>query len=206
MKRLLIAAVAGLSLLLGGCATTVRSHVTTFSQLPANLADKTYVFAAPPAQDDTLEFRSYQNLVRGELTRLGFQDAGASGTPTITVNMRFLTTDIPVQVVQVMPPPSYYYGYYGWRRRYWGAFYDPFWYGNGYYTTHIEHQFRRELQVSMTSVKDNQRLWDVTVRNMSREESTPRIMPALVRSAFEGFPGPNGQARVIELKLDENAK
>jgi hypothetical protein len=27
-------------------------------------------------------------------------------------------------------------------------------------------------------------------------------MPALVQSAFEGFPGPNGGSRVIELKLD----
>jgi hypothetical protein len=205
MKRFLIAAVAGLSLLLGGCATTVRSHVTTFSQLPASLADKTYVFAAPPAQDDTLEFRAYQNMVRGELTRLGFHDAGAGGTPTITVNMRFLTTDIPVRVVQVVPP-SYYYGYRGMRRHFWGGpFYDPFWYG-GMYDDRIEHQFRRELQVSMVSAQDHRRLWDVTVRNLSRIESTPLIMPALVRSAFEGFPGPNGQGRIIELKLDENAK
>jgi hypothetical protein len=30
--------------------------------------------------------------------------------------------------------------------------------------------------------------------------STPMMMPALVQSAFEGFPGPNGGARVVELR------
>ena len=53
MKRLLIAAAAALGLLLTGCANPVRSNVTTFHQWPAELADKSYVIEAPPAQDDT---------------------------------------------------------------------------------------------------------------------------------------------------------
>ena len=32
--------------------------------------------------------------------------------------------------------------------------------------------------------------------------STPAVMPALVQSAFEGFPGPNGGSRVVELKQE----
>jgi hypothetical protein len=203
MKRFLIAAAAGTALLLGGCATTVRSHVTTFQQWPATLPDKTYVFDAPAPQDDTLEFRAYQNLVRGELNALGFHDAGAAGTPTLAVSMRVMTTDIPVRVVEVVP--ASYYGYYGWGRSHhfgmWGGWYDPFWYGP--YLDHIEHEYRRDLQVGIRSLPDNRRLFDVTVRNLSRNESTPAIMPALVHSAFADFPGPNGQARVVEVKLGE---
>jgi hypothetical protein len=30
--------------------------------------------------------------------------------------------------------------------------------------------------------------------------STPRVMPALVQSAFDGFPGPNGVARRVVLE------
>lgn len=199
MKRLFAAAVAGLSLLLGGCATTVTSQVTTFHQWPANLADKTYVFDAPPPQDDTLEYRSYQNLVRGELEHLGFHDAGAAGKPTLAVSMRFLATDIPVRVIAVSPP--FYYDHWGWMRPYrYGYWYDPFWYGR--VDDYIEHQYRRELQIGIRSIPDGKRLFDVTVRNLSRNASTPEIMPALVRSAFEGFPGPSGQARVVELKLE----
>ena len=213
MKRLItVAAGMALALLLGGCATTYRSDVTTFHQWPAQMADKSYVFEVPPQQDDTLEWRSYQELVRGELARLGFRDANGA-TPALTVSMRFTTTDIPVRVLEpVMSPfysPIYHpmgrFGYRGFHRRYWGGwyspFYDPFW--SPAYQVSVEHQYRRELQVSIKQASDARRLFDVTVHNTSRELSTPQVMPALVRSAFADFPGPSGAARRVEVTLDE---
>ena len=213
MKRLItVAAGMALALLLGGCATTYRSDVTTFHQWPAQMADKSYVFEVPPQQDDTLEWRSYQELVRGELARLGFRDANGA-TPALTVSMRFTTTDIPVPVLEpVMSPfysPIYHpmgrFGYRGFHRRYWGGwyspFYDPFW--SPAYQVSVEHQYRRELQVSIKQASDARRLFDVTVHNTSRELSTPQVMPALVRSAFADFPGPSGAARRVEVTLDE---
>ena len=214
MKRFVIAASAALTLLLSGCASTIRSDVTTFHQWPAQVADKTYVFEAPPVQDDTLELRNYQNLVRGELAKLGFQDAGASGTPTLKVAMRFTTTDVPVRTVQaihpfytdywmISPRYSFYRPYrrgfmgYGW----YSPFYDPFW-GPQMWQEVTRHEYQRELQVSIKSIKDGVRLFDVTVKNSSRQMSTPRVMPALVQSAFVGFPGENGVAKTIELKRD----
>ena len=213
MKRLItVAAGMALALLLGGCATTYRSDVTTFHQWPAQMADKSYVFEVPPQQDDTLEWRSYQELVRGELARLGFRDANGA-TPALTVSMRFTTTDIPVRVLEPVMSPFYSpmvhpmgrFGYRGFHRRYWGGwyspFYDPFW--SPAYQVSVEHQYRRELQVSIKQASDARRLFDVTVHNTSRELSTPQVMPALVRSAFAEFPGPSGAARRVEVTLDE---
>ncbi|MCC2971087.1 DUF4136 domain-containing protein [Massilia sp. IC2-476] len=208
MKRLMIAAGAAFAMLLTGCATTIRSDVTTFHQWPAQIEDKSYVFEAPPAQDDTLEYRAYQDLVRGQLARLGFRDA-AGGKPALSVSMRFTTTDVPVRVVEPISPfyhpfyqPMPRFGYRGFHRRYWGGwyspFYDPFW--SPAYQVSVEHQYRRELQVGIKSAVDNKRLFDVTVHNTSRQLSTPALMPALVQSAFEGFPGPSGVARRVELK------
>lgn len=208
MKRLMIAAGTAFAMLLTGCATTVRSDVTTFHQWPAQIEDKSYVFEAPPAQDDTLEYRAYQDLVRGQLARLGFRDA-AGGKPALSVSMRFTTTDVPVRVVEPVSPfyhpfyqPMPRFGYRGFHRRYWGGwyspFYDPFW--SPAYQVSVEHQYRRELQVGIKSANEGKRLFDVTVHNTSRELSTPALMPALVQSAFEGFPGPSGVARRVELK------
>lgn len=212
MKRLMTAAVAACALLLAGCATTIRSDVTTFHQWPAQIEDKTYVFEVPPAQDDTLEWRAYQELVRGQLARLGFRDADGA-RPALTVSMRFATTDVPVRVFEPMMSPFYqpmvHPLRYSWRGRargfhnpYWGAlyspFHDPFW--NPAYQVSVEHQYRRELQVGIKSAADGKRLFDVTVHNTSRQMSTPALMPALVQSAFEGFPGPSGVARRVELK------
>jgi hypothetical protein len=214
MKRLMIAAGAVFAMLLTGCATTIRSDVTTFHQWPAQIEDKSYVFEAPPMHDDTLEYRAYQDLVRGQLARLGFRYA-AEGKPALTVSMRFTTTEVPVRVVEPVTPlfhplhhPLYHpmyrpvprFGHRGLRRPYWGyhPFYDPFW--SPAYQVSIEHQYRRELQVGIKSAQDGKRLFDVTVHNTSRELSTPALMPALVQSAFEGFPGPSGVARRVELK------
>lgn len=214
MKRLFMTALAAMTLLLGGCATTIRSDVTTFHQWPADVPDKTYVFEAPPAQEDTLELRSYQNLVRGELARLGFRDAGETGKPALKVSMRFTTTDVPVRVLEPVHPyfmPSARYSFYPYSRGYWGArrywggwhspFYDPFWMGAPAYQERIVHRYKREVQVAIKTV-GGQRLFDVTVHNTSREMSTPMLMPALVQSAFAEFPGVSGVARRVELKRE----
>lgn len=210
MKRLIMAAAGtALALLLGGCATTIRSDVTTFHQWPAQIADKSYVFEVPPASEETLEWRSYQELVRGQLARQGFTDAEGA-TPALSVSMRFMTTVIPVRVLEPVMTPYFYqsarFGYRGYGRRYWGGwyspFYDPFWGPYPAYQSSIEEHYRRELQVSIKSARDGKRLFDVTVHNTSRNMSTPDIMPALVQSAFEGFPGPSGVARRVELKQE----
>ena len=200
MKRTVLTVTAALALLLGGCATTIRSDVTTFHQWPAQLQEKTYVFDAPPPQGDTLEYRSYQNLVRAQLSKLGFQEA--AGSPALQVSMRYQTIDVPVRVVQAIDP-FYYPGRYGYgpfrHRGYWGGgFYDPFW-GAPRYEMVERHVYQRDLQVAIRSARDGKPLFDVTVHNNSGEVSTPALMPALVQSAFEGFPGPNGGARRIEL-------
>lgn len=209
MKRVMIAAAASASLLLGGCATTIRSSVTTFNQWPAQLPDKSYAFAQAAPQDNTLELQSYENLVRGQLNRLGFHESQQS--PALKVAMRFWTTDVPTQVLYPAFAPMYPYSprfaYLGWRRRYWGGFYSPFydplWGPMPAYDVETEHRYHRQLEVSIQSATDGRRLFDVTVRNVSRQMSTPAVMPALVQSAFQDFPGPNGGSRIVELKQND---
>jgi hypothetical protein len=207
MRRVFISIFAVLTMLvLGGCATTVRSNVTTFHQWPAEVPDRSYSFEAVAPHDDTLEHRAYQDMLRRELASLGFTENPAGGA--LKVSMRFLTTDVPVRVLQFAHP--YYYtdmrfafhrpfrrGFHGW----YSPFYDPFYWGHPGFEETIQHHYKRELQVAIKSARDNQRLFDVTVRNTSRNASTPAIMPALVHSAFVGFPGPSGQSRTVELEL-----
>jgi hypothetical protein len=206
MKRFACLAVTAMALLLGGCATTIRSDVTTFQQWPATIADKSYAFEAAAAQDDTLEFRSYQNLVRAELSKLGFNEA--SGKPALLVSMRFATVEQPIRVLEVRDPffmtpsQSMYLGprFSRWHRGFY-PFYDPFWPRPVVVGEDIENIYQRQLQVAIKGA-DGKRLFDVTVQNVSKVASTPVMMPALVHSAFVGFPGPNGVARKVELKQE----
>ncbi|MDC8758912.1 DUF4136 domain-containing protein [Janthinobacterium fluminis] len=209
MKYLAILA-AAMSLLLAGCATTIRSDVTAFHEWPAQLPDKSYVFQAPPAEEDTLEYRSYLNLVRGELGKLGFSEAASQDAAKLRVAMRFSTTDRPVRVIESMDPfwggPGYWpsrYGYWG-QARWYGFrpyFYDPFLYGPMDLRENIRHNYERQLQLSI-NMADGKKLFDVTVQNTSRKAATPLVMPALVASAFAGFPGQSGVPHRVDLKLE----
>jgi hypothetical protein len=212
--RYLAILAAAMSLLLAGCATTIRSDVTAFHQWPAELQDKSYAFQAPAPPEDTLEYRSYLNLVRGELTRLGFSEAAGAEAAKLRVAMRFSTVDRPVRVLEAFDPfwggPGYWPGRYGYRHGYpWGyprmagfrPFYDPFMYGPMNLRESVRHDYERQLQVAI-STADGKRLFEVTVHNTSDTAATPAVMPALVTSAFAGFPGQSGVPRHVELKVE----
>jgi hypothetical protein len=201
------------SLLLTGCATTsVQSNVTAFHEWPAELKDKSYVFERTPEQDNNLEYRNYENLVRNELKRLGFTEAGNAKAAQLKasleygVSVRDVRVIEPVAVAPYWPGPFWgppWPGYY--RRGYYGPFYDPFWYG----PPMIEQRdvsfqvFTRQLKVKLARVSDNRNLYEVTVVSEGTNGSLPVVMPYMVRSAFADFPGPSGVPRRIELKMEQ---
>lgn len=214
MKSLAILAAAG-TLLLTGCATTIRSDVTVFHQWPAQLQEKSYVFGTPAPAEDTLEYRSYQQLVAAELNTLGFAPAPSPAQAKLRVEMAFSTTDRPTRHLQATDPfwgMSPYWGPYGWpyrgyypsryRYRHFGfrPYYDPWMYGPLEFREVIVHNYERKLNVTINDMA-GAKLYDVTVQNTSRRQSTPQVMPLLVKSAFAGFPGESGKSKRIELEL-----
>lgn len=210
MKALAIL-VAATTLLLSGCATTLRSDVTVFHEWPGNLQEKSYVFETPPPGEDTLEYRSYQNLVSGELAKLGFSPASSARDAKLSVGMQFTTIDRPVKVLSAADPWMYRagpwgyprWGFYPYRYRYYGfyrPYYDPWLWGPMEFRETIQHNYERHLRVTINQL-NGKKLFDVTVQNTSRRQSTPQVMPLLVQSAFSGFPGESGKARRVEFEL-----
>ncbi|NYE61621.1 hypothetical protein FHW58_002828 [Duganella sp. 1224] len=206
MKYLATLATAAV-MLLSGCATTIHSNVTAFNDWPADIQDKTYAFEAPQGAEDTLEYRNYQVLVANQLGQLGFHQAAEGQQPKLLVGMKYFTIDHPVRVLQEDPFGGPYWGpgYYGrWGYSRWGYrpyFYDPYRFGPTYAEERIKHQYQRQLRVTINSTS-GRKLYDVTVQNTSAVQATPHVMPALVQSAFTGFPGQNGVPRTIDVTID----
>lgn len=209
MKYLAILATAAV-LLLSGCATTIHSNVTAFNDWQGDIQDKSYAFEAPQGANDTLEYRNYQVLVSNELGKLGFRQVGDGQQPQLLVGMKFVTIDHPVRVIDEDPFMGPYwgpgYGRYGWGYSRWGYrspfFYDPWRFGPPRMVQErIQHQYQRELRVTINTVT-GRKLYDVTVQNTSTIQATPHVMPALVQSAFTGFPGPSGVPRKIDITID----
>jgi len=215
MKYLATLATAAV-LLLSGCATTLHSDVTAFNDWPADIQEKSFAFEAPQGADDTLEYRNYQVLVSNELGKLGFVPSADGQQPKLLVGMKFFTIDHPVRVLESDDPfMGPYWGGYGGFSRYgrygWGGysrfgyspFYDPWRFGPTLLQERIKHQYQRELRVTINSTA-GRKLYDVTVQNTSSVQATPHVMPALVQSAFTGFPGQSGVPRRIDIKIEPN--
>lgn len=198
-----------LSLLVVGCAApVVRSHVTAFHEWPAQLQEKTYVFERSAAQNNNLEYRNYENLVRAELSRLGFSEATVGSAAKLKVTLNY---DVKVRDVRVIEPmviggygPGPYFGHPYWRGGYYGPFYDPFWYSPPI----VERRdttyqiFTRELKTVISDFASGKRLHETTVVSEGTNPSLAAVMPTMIRSAFTDFPGPSGVPRRVELKLE----
>jgi hypothetical protein len=209
MQRWLMIFVVLASAVLSGCAApTFRSEVTAFHEWPAELPEKTFVFDHTAEQQNNLEYRSYENLLRYELSRLGFMEAANQRAARLKVSMSYRVDGRDVRVVEAVNADPFWYGppYYGPRwRGYYSPFYDPFWYGPPvvqYRDVSFE-LFKRQLKVTIARAADSKRLYDVTVESEGRNGSLAAVMPYMIRSAFAEFPGPSGIPRRIDLKMTE---
>ncbi|MBI1889873.1 MAG: DUF4136 domain-containing protein [Burkholderiales bacterium] len=199
-----------ISLLTACAAPTIKSEVTVFHEWPADVAQKTFTFERSKDQDNNLEYRSYENLVRAELLRLGFREADVTAKPGLHVNLGYAVEERDVRVVEPVAinpgwaPPMYAprwtpYGFYD------PFFANPFWYGPPImqYRDVSYRLYKRRLHIVIARVGDGKKLYDVTVNSEGQNPSLAAVMPYMVRSAFAEFPGKSGVARRVELPFQE---
>ncbi|RJG08078.1 DUF4136 domain-containing protein [Noviherbaspirillum cavernae] len=210
MKRWLtvkLIVVAGV--MLGGCTTpVVKSNVTSFHELPASLQDKTFVFERTQEQENSLEYRNYENLASAELVRLGFREVPTIAAAKLKASMGYKVTVRDVRVVEPVIVNTYWPGPF-WPGPYWrgyyGPFYDPFWYGPPI----VERRdssfqvFNRQLKFALAQTSNGKTVFETTVVSEGANGSLAAVMPYMIRSAFADFPGPNGVPRQIELKMEK---
>jgi hypothetical protein len=201
MKRWQFVFVLSVLALLSGCATTIKSEVTAFHEWPNYVQDKTYVFERTREQDNNLEYRNYENLVRGELKRLGFVEASDLRSARLKALLDYSIKARDVRVVYPVVTDPYWYGP-SWRGRY-GPFYDPFWFGPPIVERREENYevFTRRLRFTLSHMSDGKKVYDSTVVSEGTNGSLAAVMPYMVRAAFEDFPGRSGVPRVVELKM-----
>lgn len=195
LALLLVAA----TMLLGGCANIIRSQVTVFHDWPGEPGERTYAFARLPGDENNLELHAYQNLVRQQLTLLGFSE---NQPARFTVGMEYSIEVRQKRVLEQVAPDPFYGGRIGFYGPGHGMFFDPYWYGPAPVVERLVDVYTRRLRVPITRTADGKLLYDVTVTSDGAMTSLPAVMPFLVRSAFQGFPGQSGVQRVVELKAE----
>jgi Domain of unknown function (DUF4136) len=202
MRRILLPLLAAAALL-AGCATTppmMRTDVTAFHNWPQTLADKTFSFARTPEQSQSLEAKAYEQLIADQLARYGINRRDSGGALSVSY-----TAAIAEREVRVREPvdPFPYYGPY-WRGRYWDPFWGPGWgwpYPERTYSIPV---YTRTLRLNINDQKGN-RLFEATAVSEGRTRELATVMPGLVASVFEGFPGESGKVRTVQMPLQPAA-
>lgn len=214
LQRLLLAFVV---LMASACTTvTLRNNVTAFNEWPDDLAEKSYVFDRTAEQANNLEYRTYENMLRAELGRLGFEEKQSASQARLKVKLMYSLNVRDVQVYQPVADP--YMWPYGWG---WGGpglgpctgpqgYYPPGIYYPGCGAPPIVQQqatryqmYARSVRVLMTDARSGRSLYDVTVNGDDTRGPLAELMPYMLRAAFQDFPGRNGVSRVVEYKLDK---
>jgi hypothetical protein len=207
MKLFCIACISALAAaLLAGCAgPTLRSDVTTFQSWPANAAGSTYGFKRLAGQADKLEHKSYEDMARSELNKLGLKEAAAGAKPRFEVTLDYgISTRTeksrePVWEDRPYWHPPLFHPSRGWRPGYWSR--DPFGPQVVGYTTVRRDVSTRRLRVDIS--EGASKVFEASATSSGSTSSLVTVMPYLVRSVFDGFPGANGQTREIDFDVDK---
>lgn len=206
------------TLLLTGCASTLRADVTTFHAWPTDVPDTSYVFERTKEQDDSLEYRNYEDLVRHAVRKLGLNEAEAGKKPSLKIVLDFDQHVADVRKIEPVAVDPFFHGSllvgHGLYRRGWygnrygygnpGFGIDPYFYGPpAVVYRDVTYQInRRQLHVLISRYLDGKAVYDVHVNSQGQNASLAAVMPYLVRSAFADFPGKSGVTRIIDMKVD----
>ena len=202
------------ALLLSGCASTVMTDVTAFSQ-PGwqNDAPRTYSFERSAEQAAQLDRQTYEQWLATALAGIGFEQVPAKQA-RYRVSMDFDAAPGIVRVAETVYPDPWY-GPWG---PYWGpGYYRPYgpwgpWgpWGPGYWPPQT---VVRDISVTFSSLRvyfrdaaSGKRVYQVTAQNQTENGSLPAVMPYLIRSAFTDFPAESGRPRRVTLEVEKNAK
>ena len=200
-----------LSSLLTGCASTITSEVTAFHEWTGS-AQQTYRFDATALQTNDLEYRSYEHLLKTALVRVGLQEA-TTNDADLSVKFSAKITPRDVRVIETVLVDSWYgtpwYGP-GYAYPYWSGWSG---YGHPLYAPQVPSMpvprdverrytvFQRELKISMVNTKTGLAVYEVTVRSDGAESNLAKLMPYLIESAIQDFPGKSGTPRVVTLPV-----
>jgi len=197
-RCLLLALFVALSAL-AGCATPLRGEVTTFNAWPAE-APRTYRFVRTEAQRNSLEHAQWEDLLRFELARAGFQQ---SPDPRFAVSFDYRVDRKMSSVVEYQPvvQPYFWWGAFGPHAGF--SFGGPFpWWGSAYYpvaSDRIWYDYRLHLQIEDLSVKPPRRVYEGTAISDGYVPQPEEVLPLLARALLGDFPGPSGVTRRVEV-------
>ena len=210
-------------LLLGGCASTLTTQVTSFHQLPDGLQGQRFVIVPSAEQQNSLEFDAYAALVREALAGKGLVDAGDALGADLAVTMSYTVSGGSSGVSTDTG------GYAGFGAGSGGFSMGgvgigigfPIGSGRGGGGDSVVFQRSLRLEIDRTAGRPAEgrstgagapapaagsasaRVFEARATSEGPSASLAPVMRAMVQAVFEEFPGPSGRTRVVRVPVNE---
>lgn len=203
--------------LLSACSMTVRNDVSSFHHMAAPNGESVAIIPLSLSQDaESLEFQDYANLVRKQLTILGYtvtskEDADLLVELGYNVRRERNSRRMPFGSRFDRFSPWYgagygYYNWYNWRRNafFYNGFYDPFY--SPWRMDHRSHtQHSRNLMLDIRT-SSGEKIYEGHVESIGSSRSLSRVMPYMIEAMFTNFPGESGEVKQIVVREDQEKK
>ncbi|MEO7888003.1 MAG: DUF4136 domain-containing protein [Polaromonas sp.] len=201
--------VLSVAALLSGCASPITTRVTSFNQWPADTAGATFSYITPVDATRELEQATYEGYVQAELEKRGMRRAlgGQTGRLQVDVAASRQSEDKtwlqPVYQDHLVFLPPY--------RDAAGRIFPGVWAPDPFGPRYVGD---RPVQVTVFTHSLRLRVLDTLGTPAGKPPRTvfesravyeggngdlPLLMPYLVRSVFDEFPGQNGQVRTVKF-------
>lgn len=191
---------------LGGCASSFKSDVSSWHQLPPPNGESFVIIAKDPAKRTSIEFAHYAEQVSQRLQAIGYRPVRSDEQAMLVVRVDYGVSTGRTEIKS--------YGSYmgmGYGRGLYGYGYGygphPYYYG-GFDTGDIRSYavYSRYLEMEIASANNAlTNLYESKVISDGKNKRLEEVMPYLVESMFTDFPGPSGVTREVVLEPNKNA-
>lgn len=190
---------------LGGCASSLSARVTTYQEWPVGVQGEYYRIVPSPEQSGNLQYGAFTDMLRAAIGPVGLREAGQGVEARFDVSMMYSSPSERVWVQRYNDP---YYLNDGWMGPAFGGYYGgwPGWGGGIFYSPSVVNTpvtiYRNTLTVTISDRQQNGReVYRATAVHESDSPNLDAVMPYLMQAIFDGFPGNNGQVRVVKYQV-----
>ncbi len=199
----LIVMVFALSIL-GGCTNYVRSDVTRFHNMVGETQAKTFVFLPNEAQFKSLEYKSYGELIRQQMSAAGFRLVENKAQANYGVRFNY-GSDGGRTVIEQDP----FFGSVGVGTGSRGTGVNVgvgHVFGRNQTTTDIYTEYSRKLSLDIVELKTNSPIFEGTVLSRGNTASFAPVSGCLIAAMFENFPGESGKTERVSVDVESCKK
>jgi len=213
-KAILRALLCAMAFALSACGTMVNTQITAFHTLQPSMAGKRFVMIPYKDQEDSLEWRSYSDLVARKLTEKGLVRVERASGADLAVFMAY-AIDGGRRSVSAVPmygqtgggTTTTTTGYVGSTPVY-GSTYTPPTYGITGYAPVESTVYGRALKITILDIPASQAqnkavpVYEATATSAGSSGTLNVVMPAIVDGVFKDWPGPSGATRTVTTPMD----